>query len=66
MKKEEDLDLNIGDGEKGIILDFFKPVLFDVSVEVISPTGISTGPMELSESYKERFVGREKIVVYST
>ena len=66
MKKEEDLDLNIGDGEKGIILDFFKPVLVNVSVEVISPTGISTGPMELSESYKERFVGREKIVVYST
>ncbi|MFR8731930.1 MAG: S8 family peptidase [Clostridium perfringens] len=66
MKKEEDLDLNIGDGEKGIILDFFKPVLVDVSVEVISPTGISTGPIELSESYKERFVGREKIVVYST
>ncbi|EJT6154299.1 S8 family serine peptidase [Clostridium perfringens] len=66
MKKEEDLDLNIGDGEKGIILDFFKPVLVDVSVEVISPTGISTGPMELSESYKERFVGREKIIVYST
>ena len=66
MKKEDDLDLNIGDGEKGIILDFFKPVLVDVSVEVISPTGISTGPMELSESYKERFVGREKIVVYST
>ncbi|WP_228635844.1 S8 family peptidase [Clostridium perfringens] len=66
MKKEEDLDLNIGDGEKGIILDFFKPVLVYVSVEVISPTGISTGPMGLSESYKERFVGREKIVVYST
>ena len=66
MKKEEDLDLHIGDGEKGIILDFFKPVLVDVSVEVISPTGISTGPMGLSESYKERFVGREKIVVYST
>ena len=66
MKKEEDLDLNIGDGEKGIILDFFKPVLVDVSVEVISPTGISTGPMGLSGSYKERFVGREKIVVYST
>ena len=66
MKKEEDLDLNIGDGEKGIILDFFKPVLVDVSVEVISPTGISTGPIELSESYKERFVGREKIVVYSS
>ena len=66
MKKEEDLDLNIGDGEKGIILDFYKPVLVDVSVEVISPTGISTGPMELSESYKERFVGREKIVVYSS
>lgn len=66
MKKEEDLDLNIGDGEKVIMLDFFKPVLVDVSVEVISPTGISTGPMELSEAYKERFVGREKIVVYST
>ena len=66
MKKEEDLDLNIGDGEKGIILDFFKPVLVDVSVEVISPTGISTGPMGLSESYKERFVGRENRVVYST
>lgn len=66
MKKEEDLDLNIGEGEKVIMLDFFKPVLVDVSVEVISPTGISTGPMELSESYKERFVGREKIIVYST
>ena len=66
MKREEDLDLNIGDGEKGIILDFYKPVLVNVSVEVISPTGISTGPIELSESYKERFVGREKIVVYST
>lgn len=66
MKKEEDLDLNIGAGEKSIKLDFYKPVLVDVSVEVISPTGISTGPMELSESYKERFVGREKIIVYST
>ncbi|HAT4156962.1 S8 family serine peptidase [Clostridium perfringens] len=66
MKKEEELDLNIGDGEKSIILAFFKSVLVDVSVEVISPTGVSTGPMELSESYRERFVGKEKIVVYST
>ncbi len=66
IKKEEDLDLNIGNAEKSIKLDFYKPVLVDVSVEVISPTGISTGPIELSESYKERFVGREKIIVYST
>lgn len=66
MKDLEDIDLNIGDGEKSIVLEFYKPVLVDVSVEVISPTGISTGQMDLSESYRERFVGREKIIVYST
>lgn len=66
MQKVKELDLNIGEEETGIILDFYKPVLVDVSIEVISPTGISTGPMDLSEDYKERFVGREKIVVYST
>lgn len=66
MKDVEDIDLNIGDGEKSIVLEFYRPVLVDVSVEVISPTGISTGQMDLSESYRERFVGRERIIVYST
>ncbi|MDZ5254751.1 S8 family peptidase [Clostridium sp. LIBA-8841] len=66
IRKEENIDLNISDGERGIILDLFKPVLVDISIEVISPTGISTGQVPVTEAYKERFVGREKVVIYST
>ncbi|MGG5463243.1 S8 family peptidase [Clostridium sp. B9] len=66
IRKEEVMDLNIASGERGIILDLYKPVLVDLTVEVISPTGISTGEITLSEAYKERFIGKEKIVVYST
>lgn len=66
IRKEEVMDLNIANGERGIILDLYKPVLVDITIEVVSPTGISTGQITLSESYKERFIGKEKIVVYST
>lgn len=67
IKKEgEVMDLNIASGERGIVLDLYKPVLVDLSIEIISPTGISTGQIVLTESYKERFIGKEKIVVYST
>ena len=66
IRKEENIDLNISNGERGIILDSFIPVLVDISIEVISPTGISTGQVPVTESYKERFVGREKVVIYST
>lgn len=66
IRKEEVMDLNIASGERGIILDLYKPVLVDITIEVVSPTGISTGQITLSESYKERFIGKEKIVVYST
>lgn len=66
IRKDEVMDLNIANGERGIVLDLYKPVLVDLTVEIVSPTGISTGQITLSEAYKERFIGREKIVVYST
>lgn len=66
IRKDEVMDLNIANGERGIVLDLYKPVLVDLTVEIVSPTGISTGQITLSEAYKERFIGKEKIVVYST
>ncbi|WP_300348228.1 S8 family peptidase [Clostridium sp.] len=66
IKKEEVIDLNIANEERGIILALYKPVLVDLTVEITSPIGISTGEINLSEDYQVRFIGKEKIVVYST
>lgn len=66
IKKEKIIDLNIANKERNIVLDLYKTVLVDLTVEIISPTGISSGEIKLSEDYQVRFIGKEKIVVYST
>lgn len=62
----ENISVSIGSGEVGVIFELYKPVLTDVSVEIISPTGYTTGQVPITEDYKERIIGRDRVIIYNT
>lgn len=66
MMITQNIPLNIADGEMGIILQLYKPLLVDLSVEIVAPTGATTGDVPITEDYKERMMAGERIIIYSS
>lgn len=66
IKDINTVTFNVASGEVGIIMELYKPVLSDLSIEVISPTGRSTGEIVITESYNERSLGSDKAIIYSS
>ncbi|MPQ43449.1 S8 family serine peptidase [Clostridium tarantellae] len=65
LERDKEILFNIGSGEKTILLDLYKPVLIDWTINITSPAGISTQDIVLSESYKERIIGNTQITIYT-
>ena len=59
------IPLSIADEEKAISIQFYKTLLNSFSIEIISPTGISSQQIILDQRYNERFLGRIKVATYN-
>jgi subtilisin family serine protease len=60
------IKLNISDGEKRIVLQIYKGILSDISLELRSPQGISTGVKKIVKGLNEGNIGANKYILYTT
>lgn len=66
LKETEVLEINVGSDEQSITINFYKPVLPDVSIEIISPLGTSSREIVINQGYYEGGVGVDRYFLYST
>lgn len=63
---EKQIYINVSEDERAIVLNLYKPVLSNLGVRLISPTGISTGQVIIKEGYTEGNIGRDKYQIFYT
>lgn len=66
IKEINNITFNVAGGEASIIMELYKPVLSDISIEVVSPTGRSSNEIVITESYNEKLLGTDKVIIYSS
>lgn len=57
---------NVGEAESIIALNIYKSILPKISIELLSPSGISSGEIVLAEGFREGRLGRSIYEIYST
>ncbi|SFB15493.1 S8 family serine peptidase [Clostridium frigidicarnis] len=66
LRKEQNISLNIGKEETGIIFQLYKGILSDISIELKNPSGISTGKFRIKEGFREGNAGTDRVSFYYT
>lgn len=60
------VQLNIATDETNVLINLYKSVLPEITIEVISPSGRSTGEIAVKESYRKGSVGKDKYQILDT
>ncbi|WP_459832792.1 S8 family serine peptidase [Clostridium carnis] len=66
LLREQKVSLNVSGDENGIIINLYKDLLPEITLRIISPTGVSSGDIDIREGYKEGNIGVDKYQIYST
>ena len=64
LRPEQNISLAIAPDEPGIILQLYKGILSNISIEVKNPSGESTGRVRINEGFKENRAGRDRVLMY--
>lgn len=66
LEKENYIDFNVEEDETGVVLNLYKSILPKISLELIAPTGASSGIFNVEEGYIEGVISRNKFRIYDT
>jgi hypothetical protein len=66
LKSENSIKFNVAQDETAIIINLYKSILPKVTIEIITPTGISTGAVKSEEGYVEGVISGNRYVIYNT
>nr|WP_162181061.1 S8 family peptidase [Clostridium tetani] len=66
VKEEQSIPINVSQGEVGLILQIYKDIINNFTIEIINPSSNSSGKIILDEGYKEVNIGRDKLYIYNT
>ena len=66
LQKVNYIDFDVAEGEIGIFLNLYKSILPKISIELIAPTGLSSGEIVIDEGYKEGVVSGNRYRVFAT
>ena len=66
LNDEEDVFINIGEGEKQIILQLYNAALTKLFIEIVTPSGDSTSMFLVNEGVNRLNVGGHKIFLYDS
>lgn len=66
LKDEKKISINIAADESSVIINLYTAVLQDISVTIISPTGATSGEIEVREGYIKGNVGGDKYQIINT
>ncbi len=66
LKESQTVPLNIASDERGIIFQLYKPVLNDITIQMVNPSGIVSEQISIVQGYKEGTIGQDKYYIYYT
>ena len=66
LKDENRIALNIAGDEKNVVINLYKAVLQDISIQIINPTGAASGYIEVKEGYVNGSVGLDRYRLLDT
>ncbi|WP_354094280.1 S8 family serine peptidase [Clostridium gasigenes] len=66
LKGENRIALNIAGDEKNVVINLYKDVLQDISIQIINPTGAASGYIEVKEGYVNGSVGLDRYRLLDT
>lgn len=55
---------NIASDEKSIVMNLYKSILPNISINIINPTGQGTGSITIQEGYVQGAIGRDRYDIY--
>lgn len=65
VKPNVRIPINIASEETAISIEFYRTLLNSFSMEIITPTGVSSQEIMLDQRYNERYLGGIKVVTYN-
>ena len=63
---EKSIKFNVAQDETAVIVNLYKSILPELTIEIIAPTGVSTGIVKVEEGYIEGIVSGNRYVIYNT
>lgn len=63
---ERRVSMNIASDERSVVINLYTSVLQDISINIVSPTGNTSGDIEISEGYKQGSVGSDRYRIIDT
>lgn len=66
LKGENFIKFNVAQDETVVIINLYKSILPKITIEIITPTGISTGTVRSEEGYVEGVISGNRYVIYNT
>ena len=66
LNDEVDVRFNVAEDEITVVLNLYKSVLPQISIELITPSGASTGEIFVEEGYREGFISGNRYQIYDT
>jgi subtilisin family serine protease len=66
IEAENTIKFNVAEDETAVVINLYKSVLSGISLELITPTGATTGPLIVEEGYKEGVISRNRYQIYNT
>ncbi|WP_315070444.1 S8 family serine peptidase [uncultured Clostridium sp.] len=64
LSKTQRAIFNISSDEKSVIMNLYKPILPNISISIINPTGQSSGNVNIQEGYLQGAIGRDRYDIY--
>ena len=66
LKLENSIKFNVAQDETAVFINLYKSILPQITIEIITPTGITTGPIKGEEGYIEGVISGNRYVIYNT
>lgn len=60
------ISINVAEDERYLVLNLYKPVLSEISIRIISPTGATSGDIPIREGYSQGLIGTDIYQVFYT
>lgn len=66
LSGERNITFNVAEGETAVIINLYKAILPEISLELITPVGDTTGPITVEEGYRDGVISQNRYQIYNT
>ena len=66
LSEENIITVNVANDEPNILINLYKPILPNITIEIVNPSGSSSGEIIFSQGYMEGGLGIDRYFIYAT